>query len=455
MALSSSSLPRPVAQLRSIADRHLGEGTTAQFAASLIATGYADELNKPMLQGGGRWARAALGIGNAARVSAVRVENSSEVPLPVTLSTEFPEASVEEVFSRFVRSTAHSNARGDFRRWPERFAPILLGPRYFVFHGDGNCILLANLLAALLRRLAGAEVNVFYTVAKERAFMHAFVERRDGDRREILDADQKTITGWRSPGPPYGMIYQILSLAGVLAYEALPGDQKCWLFDAATRAEFAQFHGDGKLPPPRIYRPSPTPQLIAELFAEAKEYHVETVSLDADDYAWKSTFRREMRGREVLACMDSALTLLIPPGGTVAFGLDAASLPAIVGVLPLIFFGRVPATISAEVPASGRLALQLPELPWMLTFPGFPTEVSINGRRCRTHSVDGCSVIGAGDLEGLIGDGDATGDVSCVVETRPGSKVCAVLPFNALSFNSGTTRIDTNADLTCALVEGI
>ena len=133
-----------------------------------------------MLRGVGEWSSATLNDIDYDQVSGVRLENPSQHPIDVVLSVEFPRTNAEDAFSRFVTSTSHANSLGDFRSFPARYAPILLGPRYFLFHGDGHCFALANLLASLLGRASAADFTVRHTATRDRSFIHTFVSA-DGD----------------------------------------------------------------------------------------------------------------------------------------------------------------------------------------------------------------------------------------------------------------------------------
>ena len=444
MDRNSWSSPTVVDDLLAVADRHLGQGTTDRFLTAFDATGHRDELAKPMLRSVGQWSDRPLAGADARRVSAWRIDNPRPAPAEILLSPAFPKGSVESVFQRFAQSTAHANAVGDFRDLPQRYAPIFLGPRYVVFHGDGHCIALANLLAALLRRLAGATVEVLYTATENRSFVHAFVEWQDHGRRMILDGDQKTMTEWDRVGPPYAMIYQILSMAGARIYEGVPERDRNWLFAPVTRDYFARFHRDGAGNPPRIYHPSPTPSILSALFAEARAHRLEPVSLKADDYPWKARFRRATAEEELLSQLDRPLHLRLPPGGSLVVGLDAEPLPEEARLYPRIFFGRVPAVIRAEIPSGGRLALALPERPWFMCMPGGLDEVGVNGRSRRTHPVGAFAALGAGDIDELIDEPGVAGSASCAIDGPPGTTIRVVLPFNGLAYNAGT--IDVAAD---------
>jgi hypothetical protein len=316
----------------------------------------------------------------------------------------------------------------------------MLGPRYFVFHGDGHCFALANLLSSLLARVAGTDAPVCYTVTPRRTFMHTFVEWNDGARRKILDADQKTIVDWDQAGPPYGMIYQLLSLGGALSFFGVDESDRRWLFAQSTHAAFDKDFQDATSGA-RIYHPSPTPEAIAGLFAEAKAQHVEHVSLDADDYPWKEPFRRASGGQRMLSQVERQIRLKLPPGAALTIGLNAEGLPELADVLPRVFFGRVPAILQTTVDASGCLQLDLPERPWMVTLSPLLERASVNGRSYPTHRCGRFAVLGAGDMDGLAGEPGIAGTFPFELQAPPGTSVQVVLPFNALALNSGAVQI--------------
>ena len=433
-----------IEKLLSLGDARLGAGTTDRFIAAFDATGYGSELRKPMLDGRGSW-RAPPPGPDPARLSGLRFENRAQSPAQVTFAADLASASVESLFDGFVRSTAHTNPLGDFRNDPERYAPILAGPRYLAFHGDGHCFVLANMLSALLRRLTGTETIVRHTATGDGDFIHTFVEWRAEDRHLLLDADQKTACAWDAEGPPYGMIYQIVSQAGAMVYESVPEAERRWLFCAPTQAFFANFHGNPDVAPPRVYRPSPSPEILRALFSKSRARRLEAVSLAADDFPWKARFRSAMGGHDLLSQFERPLHLALPPGGSLTIGHDNDSLPERARSLSLIFFGRVPATLRAEIPQNGRLALSLPERPWLISFSHAVTQAGINGRRLATHRCGDFTVLGAGDFDECIGEPGIAGNAPCLIDGPPGTVVSVILPFNALALNAGRLRVVSDA----------
>lgn len=442
MALNSSSSQDVVENLLSVVEAHLGEGTAQKFLTRFAMTKYSNELNKPMLRGVGEWSPGALGNIKYAEVSGVRIENPSQMPVDVILGVQSPGTTAEETFSSFVKSTSHANPIGDFRSFPAHYAPILLGPRYFLFHGDGHCFLLANLLASLLAGISDADFTVNYTSTADRSFVHTFVSKGGGGT--ILDADQKAIIRAGDKKAPYGMIYQLLGFAGALTFDAALKRGWEWMFAEQTKRYFAESYVDQSTAP-RIYRQRPTPEIISELFAAAIADHVESVALEADDYGWKAPFRDACGGQALLSDIGRSVRLVLPPGGRISIGIDAEPLPVESQVLPLIFFGRVPAVISAEIPSEGELAFELPERPWLICFPGSMKQVVVNGHAIDTHESGEFSAVGARDLEGLISEPGVSGTASLVIAGPPGATVRIVLPFNALAFNGGSIGIRCDA----------
>jgi hypothetical protein len=445
LARNSSSSPGVVDELLAVVEAHLGEGTAQRFLARFKMTEYFDELQKPMLRGAGEWSPATLDDADCDQISAVRIENPSLRPVDAVLTVEFPRTNAEDVFSRFVMNTSHANPLADFRNFPERYAPILLGPRYFLFHGDGHCFALSNLLASLLARASEAEFGVRYTSTKDRSFIHTFVTADGDGQTTIFDADQKAIFGEGDTGAPYGMIYQLLGLAGALTFEKANKRGWQWMFAEQTRRYFAESYAD-QATAPRIYRRQPTPEAISDLFAQAIVDHVEAVSLDVDDYGWKAPFRDACSGEALLSHVDRPVRLVLPPGGRIAIGIDAEALPIESHVLPLIFFGRVPATISAELSSAGTVAFELPERPWLICLSSEVKRIMINGHAVDTHESGEFAVVGAHDLDGIMGEPGVSGTAPLVVSGPAGATVRVVLPFNGLAFNSGSIRIRCDAN---------
>jgi hypothetical protein len=138
--------------------------------------------------------------------------------------------------------------------------------------------------------------------------------------------------------------------------------------------------------------------------------------------------------------------LVLPPGGRIAIGIGAEALPIESHVLPLIFFGRVPATISAELSSAGTVAFELPERPWLICLSSKVKRIMINGHAVDTHESGEFAVVGAHDLDGIVGEPGVSGTAPLVVSGPAGATVRVVLPFNGLAFNSGSIRIRCDAN---------
>ena len=240
------------------------------------------------------------------------------------------------------------------------------------------------------------------------------------------------------------MIYQLVGLAGALWFENASKRGWQWMFAEQTKCYFAESYAD-QATAPRIYQPRPTPEVISELFAASIADHVEAVSFDAEDYSWKARFRDACGGEALLSHIDRPVRLVLPPGGRIAIGIDAKLLPLESRVLPLIFFGRVPATIPAEISADGTVAFELPERPWLICVPGGMLKILVNGHAVVTHESGEFAIVGASDLEEIISDPGVSGTAQLVVGGPAGAIVRVVLPFNALAFNGGSIRIRGDA----------
>ena len=165
-----------------------------------------------------------------------------------------------------------------------------------------------------------------YTATRDRSYVHTFISVDEDGQAVIFDADQKVVPGQGDKGAPYGMIYQLLGLAGALSFESATRRGWQWMFAEQTRRYFAKSYAD-QATAPRIYQPRPTPEAISELFAASVADHVEVVSFDADDYSWKAPFRDACGGEALLSHIDSPVRLVLPPSGRIAIGIDAEALP--------------------------------------------------------------------------------------------------------------------------------
>jgi len=439
LARSFSSLPPVVRQILGYADQRLGEGVSELFVHAFDRVDNENFFEIPMLRQKGTWVRRHILELQPRRTGALQIENPSARDVELSLSVKIESRSVEDLFRQFVSATSHSNPVGDFRDFPDQFAPILLGPRYFLFHGDGHCFLLANLFAALLRQLTDAEFRVRYAVTESRSFMHAFIELLSGGEHLIVDPDQKAMVAWDDTSHPSAMMFQLLCMGGAGAFAEVGESDRGWLFTRSTREVFAGFGSD--VAQPRVYLDRPRPTEICELFSQARQSRMETVSLESDDYAWKSRFRTAMNGKSLLANLDQRVDFILPPGSTLSVGLEVDQLPKEAELFPLMFFGRVPAVIRVTVPADGRVTIKVPERPWLCCFQNLRGTVAINGLGVEPHPSGRFLLVGAAELEDLVDDPGIAGSADIVVEAPAGTILQVVLPFNALAFNSDIIQI--------------
>jgi len=102
-------------------------------------------------------------------------------------------------------------------------------------------------------------------------------------------------------------------MAGAMVYETACAQGRGWLFSKRTHACFANSY-DLSSKSPRIYRASPTPEIVSGLFEDARAHGLEDVSLDSDDYSWKAPFRQALQGRALLSQIEAPIRMALPPG---------------------------------------------------------------------------------------------------------------------------------------------
>lgn len=424
-------------RLLSIIQELQGSEITGNFISHYEKTGYSFELRKPLLDHktnfSSRTSRFVQNIDSVdfSRIKRLSIYNNTSRESRIRIKANFDAHSLEECFDLFVRCTSHSNPIGDFRTNPTRFRPILQSLRYFLFHGDGNCLLLSLLFKALVHRIIEEDIKIYYCCSEKREFMHVYGMKGN----QYFDVDQKTQTIGIPKEAPYGMIYQLMSMAGADLFFKI-SEKSSWLFSKMTCDYFHQYRNPSQ---PLIYRKSPKIINISEGFEKARAFRNENVCIAKDDYEWKSQYREIL-----LEKFDEKFEISLNSCQNLTIGFQSDDPPEVLD-LATIFYGRIPLRFDISVDSIGNANFPIHDLPWMIVFPPDVTSVSINGKAFNPHlgKQNQHRIIGARDLDKI---GIQANDVIKLKSLRA-SLFSIYFPFNALALNSGVLDFDIPNDL--------
>jgi len=347
--------------------------------------------------------------------------------------------SVKELFKVFCLSTAHTNIVGDLRLHVPQLYQIYLGPRYFAFHGDGNCVLLGLIFQALAER-NGFAVDLRYTSTKERDFMHVFgYAYKNNVWYYLVDPDQKNFfcldRGSLVPYPS-AMIFQLIAFAGALIAFDIEGCKKKWLLSSMTLEYLRIFYKKNK---PLIYQSFPSQDKITAAFAKSRAQFEVELLLSSSDYKWKKTLIDIAHPQKpLLGCVDKTVSVLLPVKSNIRIGYSVDD-PVELLDLMSIYYGRVPWALTMNTDQEGRVIFELPEVPWLIKLPGDCSTVSINGKIINTHEVASKEhrLIGAGDLELLNLHYLSGKNLRLDLKLKLNSRVTVYLPLNYWALSSG------------------
>lgn len=425
--------------------RHYEPGTLARFREWFGRSGCGDMLDNPFLQGGSGPRRhlqdASPTFGGLAGVSFF---NASPHPWSVNFTPMCADGeSVKDLFQKFIRCTGHTHPIGDFRQHLGYFTKILAGPRYFMFHGAGSCLLLGAMFQACASRQLGEHVDLFYSHAARREFTHVFGTWRD---RFFVDPDQKTWAPLKAIDdvPSLGYIFQQFGVAGHFIYLELSDAERDRLFASMTRDYFHFYIASTQQ---YMYRPRHEIPELARLFREARTGFCSPFSVDAQDFPWKDELRRQARAQGVdhpffMVRAGNPIDFDVPPGGALCIGVSEDDLPDECNILGAIFLGRAPASITVPLAAGIPTKIEVPEFPWLLAFDHDVGPVTINNVKLKPWpSRNGRHwCVGMGDLERVFDLAGGHDRYPLEISTLETTSTKVVLPFNVFALAADLLR---------------
>lgn len=411
------------------------------FYNRFCASPFSDQIRKPLLTNisKNQYKTNRLQEIPFSQISGLTLKNRSSEILSLSLKENIIGRlnTLEEAFNVFINFSAHSNPLGDFRRYSDFFHSRYCTSKYLFFHGDGNCVTLGILLYAFLEHYYKKEsIDLYYACGLQREFMHVYAATSDS--QIYVDADQKIFCPYDQLDSVYspGLIYQLLSSAGFSVFDSIPISQRTSLFYTMTEKLMDEYR---ILPGPYIYQRDPERRNFSELFATARRVNSERLNVYADDFDWKGQYKRI--GSEFyetnlpfLSKLSQQAIITLPAHSSLSLGIDE-TLPQEVHDMCLIFWGRVPLTLTTLLVANETQSFALPETPWIILFDEKIKNCTLNNIDIELHTTR-CgkfSYIGMGDLEkrGLNSNGL---ELSFKIKNNAILRFC--LPFNALAINA-------------------
>lgn len=424
--------------------RHYEPGTLERFVEWFGRSGYGAMLQNSLLRGepGQRVPLTPASL-KFSELSGLTFSNVSERIWHVEFALEIRAESVESLFRNFVRCTGHTHPIGDFRLHLGYFTDVLAGPRFFMFHGSGSCLLLGAMFQANAAQILGERIDLHYSHAEHREFTHVFGTWRD---EYFVDPDQKTWVPIKEIDdvPSLGYIFQQFGVAGHLIYRGLTAEEVNSLFARMTRDYFEFYNSSVQQ---YMYNRRHEIGRLAQLFHEARTKYCSPFSVEAADFPWKGELRHQARMKAIpnpyfsVRAADGVI-FDIPPGGALRIGIGEDDLPEEVNILAAIFFGRTPASLSVPLGGGHPESINMPELPWLLVFEKDVRSVAVGGRRLdlRLSRCGRFAIAGMGDLEKYLRVADGSGHYRISIEADDAREARIVFPLNAFAFSSALVR---------------
>lgn len=425
-------MEKPVIEiLKTIAENIYGSDLLKSFEDQFLTTDYSHQLNSSTLFFPGRHEQNICDIsqvGTPNKISRLSIRNKSSF-VPLSLGVKFDVYTYEELFDRLAISTMHNNWMFDFRENPYLAKLVLSGPRYFLFHGDGNCLLLNLIFLKMTSIYFQNKLDLYYVSTKSRNFMHVYCE----ERGKIIDLDQKQFKVESGSGYPAASIHMLYQNAGVIFYL-----QKKIFFDSilpsCSRSALSSVAKTLRSGAEILAGFGASPLRVERAFLEANRRR-QRINLLSDDFDWKNSFKNFKFFKDHLNNIDIKLGV----GEELNIGFDSKT-PLEVLFLCVVYFGRIPMRISQLSSQYSSVNVILPEIPWLIAFPKEVTCVFINGVALTplVSDLSGIAYVGARQLE----------ESNCLFCEILRLRVCVgdmfvqtqfqvFVPFNGFGLNSG------------------
>jgi len=409
--------------LLNIAIKKSGQETVDQFMTCFESSGFKEVLNLPNID--------------------YEFINNEAVSKPIWAYCHFNhEETFQELFNWFVRSASHANPLGHFRSYPDFYSQVYATPRYFSFHGDGNCFAVSMIFQGFIKKVLNKDIMVRYGTLPSREYMHTYCEFDTW----YSDADQKTLMLREliTKDKPKGFIYSLLSFSGFDIYDQYSLHDRLRLFPAMTHEFLSDFYMD---PQPEIYKKVPSLANLKDGFQQVYKKYSEEVRLDKDDYAWKKLYRdavSNLVGEHELpffSQLDQPYPIYVPSNASFKVGFSTSDLPQEVFDLSCVYFGRIPGVISQTVKANLPSQIEAPDFPWMISVKEYWDKIIINNvsitplkSRCGRFGI-----IGMGDLEKVHSFSEKV--FKFTIQLQQEACVEVVFPVNAQAIASGLIQL--------------
>lgn len=373
-----------------------------------------------------------------------KIENTSSGVMKLSFHLDFnlKTNDIKNVFDLFVNSTYHANPLGHFRNHAEFYAGVYSGPRYFAFHGDGNCFAISMIFQGFVKKVLQKDIHVYYGTLADRSYMHTYCM----DNPYYVDADLKTfcLQDDIKYSMPVGLIYSLISYAGFDIFNATKEETRKRLFPSMTFEFMSDFYLKQQ---PAIYQKIPSLKLLKESFQKVFSNHSEIVDLVKDDYPWKKNYRKAVNkivGNEefFFSKIQEDHLMVLPKGAVFSIASpDNNELPEEIEDLSCIYFGRIPGLITQKVYANADVELISPEFPWMLVFENYFEFITINDKqffplksRCGLFGI-----LGMGDLESITHF--AKDQFTYRLKLKKDCLVKIIFPINYRAIDSGLVKL--------------
>lgn len=433
-------------------DKFYTRETRDEFYSRFTRAGFDKYFKIPLLSLDGKYKEAIvsnLGDIKFPQISRLRIDNISNKSITILGTTQFTTISLAELFHEFISISHHALRLNHYREFIDYYAPIYSGNRYFFFHGDGFCTLLAMLFQGLCKEKLGIDIDAMYCRTENFLFSHGYCRYVEENKITYIDPDLKDACNYKEflNFQPASWFLNFIENIGIRVFRFLDPREREWMFYQFSQDYFVWLLGCCYR---ELSKPGSDYQVTYKLLHDSVPSFSEVIDVNSDDYSWKAKYRnaakkiKDVPNHYFMHDLDRPVEFNIPAKGSFEVNPDLGEFKEYIVNLMTAYFGRIPGKFSFKCLAGEKVKLSIPEVPWLITFSNDLESVLINQRKIllRKNKLGKKYFAGMGDLDLLFND--LLFDRQVCFECSKDAEVSIFIPLNACLWNSNLIKLESN-----------